>query len=204
MTSNYEIRKRAREVLGSGLFTAGWLYPVLIILIIGAISAALSTTFVGPILVTGILSVATAGYFIARVRGNAQATELSFAVESGKRNFVNSIIVSLLVSVFVAIGSLLFIIPGILFAYSFSMAYYVMNDRPELSPMEVLRESHRLMKGHRWQLFCLTLSFIGWAILGAFCFGIGSLWATAYLETATAVFYDELVNQDRSSFTVNE
>lgn len=204
MTSNYEIRKRAREVLGSGLFTAGWLYPVLIILIIGAISAALSTTFVGPILVTGILSVATAGYFIARVRGNAQATELSFAVESGKRNFVNSIIVSLLVSVFVAIGSLLFIIPGILFAYSFSMVYYVMNDRPELSPMEALRESHRLMKGHRWQLFCLTLSFIGWALLGALCFGIGSLWATAYLETATAVFYDELVNQDRGSFTVNE
>lgn len=204
MTSNYEIRKRAREVLGSGLFTAGWLYPVLIILIVGAISAALSTTFVGPILVTGILSVATAGYFIARVRGNAQATELSFAVESGKRNFVNSIIVSLLVSVFVAIGSFLFIIPGILFAYSFSMVYYVMNDRPELSPMEALRESHRLMKGHRWQLFCLMLSFIGWAILGALCFGIGSLWATAYLETATAVFYDELVNQDRGNFTVNE
>ena len=204
MTSNYEIRKRAREVLGSGLFTAGWLYPVLIILIVGAISAALSTTFVGPILVTGILSVATAGYFIARVRGNAQATELSFAVESGKRNFVNSIIVSLLVSVFVAIGSFLFIIPGILFAYSFSMVYYVMNDRPELSPMEALKESYRLMKGHRWQLFCLTLSFIGWALLGALCFGIGSLWATAYLETATAVFYDELVNQDRGTFTVNE
>lgn len=204
MTSNYEIRKRAREVLGSGLFTAGWLYPVLLVLIIGAISTALSATYVGPILVTGILSVAAAGYFIARVRGNAQATELSFAVESGKRNFVNSIIVSLLVSVFVAIGSLLFIVPGILFAYSFSMVYYVMNDRPELSPMEALKESHRLMKGHRWQLFCLTLSFIGWALLGALCFGIGSLWATAYLETATAVFYDELVNQDRGTFTVNE
>ena len=204
MTSNYEIRKRAREVLGSGLFTAGWLYPVLLVLIIGAISAALSATYVGPILVTGILSVAAAGYFIARVRGNAQTTELSFAVESGKRNFVNSIIVSLLVSVFVAIGSLLFIVPGILFAYSFSMVYYVMNDRPELSPMEALKESHRLMKGHRWQLFCLTLSFIGWALLGALCFGIGSLWATAYLETATAVFYDELVNQDRGTFTVNE
>lgn len=204
MTSNYEIRKRAREVLGTGLFTAGWLYPVLVVLIIGAISAALSGTYVGPILVTGILSVAASGYFLARVRGNAAPQDLSVAVESGKRNFVNSILVSVLVSVFVAIGSLLFIVPGILFAYSFSMVYYVMNDRPELSPMEALKESYRLMKGHRWQLFCLTLSFIGWALLGALCLGIGSLWATAYLETATAVFYDELVNQDRGTFTVNE
>ena len=204
MTSNYEIRKRAREVLGKGLFTAGWLYPVLIVLIIGAISGALSATYVGPILVTGILSVAAAGYFLARVRGNAGAQDLSVAVESGKRNFVNTILVSVLVSVFVAIGSLLFIVPGIIFAYSFSMVYFVMNDHPGLSPMEAIKESYRLMKGHRWQLFCLTLSFIGWALLGALCLGIGSLWATAYLETATAVFYDELVNQDRGTFTVNE
>lgn len=204
MTSNYEIRKRAREVLGAGLFTAGWLYPVLIVLIIGVISAALSGTYVGPMLVTGILSVAMSAYFIARVRGNAAPQDLSVAVDAGKRSFVNSILVSLLAGVFVAIGSLLFIVPGIIFAYSFSMVYFVMNDHPELSPMEALKESYRLMKGHRWQLFCLTLSFIGWALLGALCLGIGSLWASAYLETATAVFYDELVNQDRGTFTVNE
>ena len=204
MTSNYEIRKRAREVLGSGLFTAGWLYPVLTVLIVGAISAALSATYIGPMLVSGMLSVAMSAYFIARVRGNAAPQDLSVAVEAGKRHFVNSILVSLLTAVFITIGFILFIVPGILFAYSFSMVYYVMNDRPELSPMDALKESYRLMKGHRWQLFCLTLSFIGWAILGAFCFGIGSLWATAYLETATAVFYDELVNEDRGTFTVNE
>ena len=146
MTSNYEIRKRAREVLGTGLFTAGWLYPVLVVLIIGAISAVLSGTYVGPILVTGILSVAASGYFLARVRGAAAPQDLSVAVESGRRNFVNAILVSVLVSVFVAIGSLLFSVPGIIFAYSFSMVYYVMNDHPELSPMEFAKTAFERVK----------------------------------------------------------
>ena len=84
------------------------------------------------------------------------------------------------------------------------MLYFVMNDHPEYGPLEVLRESHRLMKGHRFQYFCLNLSFIGWAILGALCLGVGTLWVSAYSQTASAVFYEELINNDRGYFTVNE
>ena len=60
------------------------------------------------------------------------------------------------------------------------------------------------MRGHRWQLFCLHFSFIGWGILGALCLGIGALWVSAYSQTASAVFYEELINNDRGYFTVNE
>ena len=73
-----------------------------------------------------------------------------------------------------------------------------------MSAMQALRESHRLMKGHRMELFLLNLSFIGWMIVGSLCLGVGTLWVSAYMETANAVFYEELVAADRGYFTVSE
>ena len=204
MISNYEIRKRAREILGPGLFNSGWTYPVLIILIISAISGALSYTYVGPVLVTGILAVASASYFLRRVRGQIEANNIEAAIDGVKRSFTSTLIAGILYSLFVSIGTVLFIVPGIIFSFSFSMVFHVLNDHPEMKAMEALKESHRLMKGHRMQYFLLGLSFIGWAILGALCLGVGSLWAAAYAETANAVFYDELVAADRGHFTVSE
>lgn len=54
-------------------------------------------------------------------------------------------------------------------------------------------ESQKLMDGNKWKLFMLQLSFFGWALLCGFTFGIGYLWLNPYMQTATAVFYDELV-----------
>ena len=204
MISNSEIRARARETLGKGILSVGWLYPVLILLCVIVITTALTGTFVGPFIVSGLIGIATAAYFIARVRGSAQPQDLGVAIRGVSGCFLNSILATLLYELFVFIGTLLFIVPGILFSYSFSMLYFVMNDHPEYGPLEVLRESRRLMRGHRWQLFCLHFSFIGWGILGALCLGIGALWVSAYSQTASAVFYEELINNDRGYFTVNE
>lgn len=204
MISNSEIRARARETLGKGILSVGWLYPVLIILCASVITVALTGTYVGPFIVSSLIGIAYAAYFIARVRGNAQPQDLGVAIRGVSGCFLNSILATLLYELFVFIGTLLFIVPGILFSYSFSMLYFVMNDHPEYGPLEVLRESRRLMRGHRWQLFCLHFSFIGWGILGALCLGIGALWVSAYSQTASAVFYEELINNDRGYFTVNE
>lgn len=198
MISNYEIRAKAREVLGTGLFSGSWLFPVLLVLIVNAISAALSATYVGPIIVTGLLSVASCKYFMDRVRGHIEPRELGSSIEGVKSNFLGSMLTGILFNVFVAIGAMLFFIPGIIFSFSFSMAFYIINDHPEMTAMEALKESHRLMKGHRMQYFMLSLSFIGWMLLGSLCFGIGTLWAASYASTANAVFYEELVALDRS------
>jgi len=48
------------------------------------------------------------------------------------------------------------------------------------------------MSGNRWRLFCLHVSFIGWAILCAFTLGIGNLWLNPYKNAATAAFYREI------------
>ena len=73
------------------------------------------------------------------------------------------------------------------------MCYYIMEDHPEYTWRECLDESERIMKGNRWRLFCLDLSFIGWFIVGLLCLGVGVLWVYPYKHTARAEFYNELV-----------
>ena len=198
MISNSQIRQRAREILGGKLFSGSWLFPVLVIIIVNAINAALSRTYVGPIIVTGLLSVVSCRYFMNRVRGNIDPHQLETAIDGVRDNFLGSMLTGILYNIFIAIGTMLFIIPGIIFGFSFSMAFYIINDHPEMTAMEALRESRRLMNGHKMQYFILNLSFIGWMLLGSLCFGVGTLWATAYMSTANAVFYEELLASDAS------
>ena len=58
---------------------------------------------------------------------------------------------------------------------------------------QAITRSRELMDGHKWQLFVLSLTFIGWEILGVLCFGIGLLWVTPYKNAAYAAFYRQLV-----------
>ena len=99
---------------------------------------------------------------------------------------------SLLVLVFTFLWSLLFIIPGIVKAYSYAMTPYIVHDNPEMPVRECIRQSQRMMKGYKMKLFLLDLSFIGWILLGIISFGIGLLWVRPYMETAHAKFYEEL------------
>lgn len=96
--------------------------------------------------------------------------------------------------IFVFLWSLLFFVPGIIAAYRYRMAIYLLIDRPELSPMDCIRESKRMMVGHKGELFVLDLSFIGWRILCDIpVVGYAAMvWVVPYTETVYAVYYDEL------------
>ena len=96
---------------------------------------------------------------------------------------------SLVMSFFVFLWSLLFIIPGIIAVYRYAMVPYLIAEFPDLSVMDAMRESKRLMKGNKWRLFCLGFSFIGWVILVCLTFGIGFFWLEPYMQAANAAFY---------------
>ena len=95
---------------------------------------------------------------------------------------------------FVFLWSLLFIIPGIIAFYSYSMTAYIMIDHPEYGAYEAIMASKEMMRGHKWRLFCLHFSFIGWSLLCCFTCGIGFLILTPYVEAANAAFYMELAH----------
>lgn len=87
----------------------------------------------------------------------------------------------------------MFLIPGIIKAYSYSMSYFVLTDHPELSANEARKRSMQLMRGKKWKLFCLQISFIGWGFLILLTLGILSFWVVPYMQTATAEFYTDLL-----------
>lgn len=106
--------------------------------------------------------------------------------------FGDGFVVRLLVGLYTFLWSLLFVIPGIVAAFRYAMAPYILYEHPEMRASEAIRASKELMKGHKWQLFCLQFSFIGWSILCLFTLGIGSLWLNPYVEAANAAFYREI------------
>ena len=91
--------------------------------------------------------------------------ELAEIFEGFKADFVGNFLLGFLQSLFIALWSMLFVIPGIVKQYSWSMAYYVKIDHPDYDWRACLDESKRITMGHKGELFLLDLSFIGWAIV---------------------------------------
>lgn len=106
--------------------------------------------------------------------------------------FVKALFLRLRLTVFTFLWTLLFIIPGIIKSYSYSMSGFIMTENPEISSKEAMEVSMKMMSGNKWRLFCLQLSFIGWYLLGALACGIGIFFVQPYVNAAIAAFYDDV------------
>ena len=124
---------------------------------------------------------------VARIDGEQASASALF---SGFGEFFwKALWLKILKALFIFLWSLLFIIPGIIAAYRYAMADYALCENPEMSARDALRESARMMKGNKWRLLCLRLSFLGWHILSLFTLGIGTVFLAPYTGQAEAVFY---------------
>lgn len=108
------------------------------------------------------------------------------------KQFGNGFCLALLTSIFTFLWSLLLIIPGIIASYRYAMAPFIQAEHPEYTASESINASKQMMDGHKWELFCLDFSFIGWSLLCIFTLGIGNLFLSAYTSAAHAAFYREL------------
>jgi uncharacterized membrane protein len=80
----------------------------------------------------------------------------------------------------------------ILLGFDFAMVGYLVADRADLSPRQILRASKQMMYGNRLRFFKLHLSFFGWFFVVILTFGLGSPFLGAYMNAADAAFYREL------------
>lgn len=84
---------------------------------------------------------------------------------------------------------------------SYSQIFYLLLDFPESSTREILRRSKSLMKGHKWRLFYIQMSFIPLSLLSLLTFGIGALFLTPYQQMTYTLFYLDLIqSQTKPSF----
>ena len=98
--------------------------------------------------------------------------------------------IGLIVGVIIYIMAIIYVI---VVSLLYSLTTYISYDNKEKTSLDVVNESARLMKGNRWKIILLELSFIGWAILAIFTFGIGYLWILPYMQVAIVCFYERLV-----------
>ena len=108
---------------------------------------------------------------------------------SGFDVFFKALFITVLYGLGVFIGTILFIVPGIIIALMFSQSYYILAQNPEKTAIECMKLSTNIMKHHKWELFVLELSFIGWIILGLIPFGLGLLWVMPYYFVTLGNYY---------------
>ena len=100
-----------------------------------------------------------------------------------------AIFAGIMVFIRVALGCICFAIPGIIAAYGCAMTPYIIADNPDMTAREAIRESRTIMKGNRWKLFCLELSFIPHTLLVGITFGIAGIWVVPHMQASKAAFY---------------
>lgn len=142
------------------------------------------------------LSVAMAGMYLALVRRNS-AEQFNFGSELGgifKNSFNNTYLKKLctvlLRAVITVALTMLFIVPGIIFAYSSYFTNEIISDNPKINPMDAIRLSKKMVKGNRTELFILDLSFILWYLLCIVTVGIGCVYVLPYVYTTKALYYE--------------
>jgi|GEM_PF-1640871 len=94
---------------------------------------------------------------------------------------------------FTFLWSLLFVIPGIVKGVAYSMTPYILIDQPNVGAQDALKLSMEMTRGHKWEIFKMYLSFIGWGILSVLSFGLVAVfYAEPYFYLTAAGYYYEL------------
>ena len=156
----------------SGLLVGGVVYLIVIALVLAAAYFILG----------GIVGVGYAKYNLGLVDRTEPGFEALFAYLP---NWKTTTLTRLWKGLYILLGTILLVIPGLIMGYTYAMTDYILAEHPDMAPGEV-------MEGNRWRLFCLQFSFIGWMLLSSLTFGLGNLALRPYQEAAYAAFYREV------------
>ena len=140
-------------------------------------------------IIGGPIYFGVAAYFLKLARKEpAEFSDLFLGFSLFKTNFI----LNFFIIVFTVLWAILLIVPGIIAAIKYSMAYYIVNENPGIGALEAITRSKEMMDGHKMRFFEMWLGFLGWFILGAVTFGLGMIYAIPYYRAAKANFYLDL------------
>lgn len=152
-------------------------------------ASVVSTLF--HIFVGNVLEVGSARFFVES-RNTGCAAPLDTMLTGFMNDYGKTVVTLFLRNLYIALWSLLFVIPGIIKSYEYLLLPYILADYPDITRQDAFDLSRRLMDGHKMEAFILQLSFIGWYILGGLFFGIGVYFVYPYVEATFAEFYTAL------------
>ncbi|NCC99606.1 MAG: DUF975 family protein [Bacteroidia bacterium] len=188
MKTNSEIRSMACDSL-----RGNWSMPVLSTLLILLISGTTAIPFGGFIALIFLyipICYSLIQAYLMFIRGDKD--NLISKMFDCFNDYGRALGVSLLQALYIILWTLLLFVPGVIKSYSYSQAFFIALDKPELRPEDCINESMQMMNGYKMKLFLLDLSFIGWWLLSILSLGIGFLWLLPYIYTSHSHFYEEL------------
>lgn len=105
------------------------------------------------------------------------------------QNYMGIVKTMLVTKILIFLWSLLFIIPGIIKSYAYRMVPYILADNPNIGVRKAIALSNEMTMGHKFDMFVLDLSFIGWYLLGVLACGLGVLFVMPYENATNAELY---------------
>lgn len=158
---------------------------------------SLSTAIIGiigsvvSIFITSVVFMGVTVWFQRAIhRENLEIAEMFCAF---KEKYTDNVLLLFLKGLFTFLWTLLLVVPGVIKAYSYSLAEYIKMENPNISPSRAIDISKEMTNGHKMDLFVLDLSFFGWHMLSALTFGILEVvYVGPYYYAAKAFAYEEI------------
>ncbi len=188
-TENSALMKMGRETL-----KGNWGLAIGAFLVVYLIGGAIQSIPKGGggilyLIIGGPFALGMAMFSLAYSRHQEPRFEQVF---EGFRDFGRALGTYLLIVLYVFLWLLLFVVPGIIAALSYSMTFFILVDDSSITATDALKKSKQMMNGYKWKLFGLYLRFFGWALLCILTLGIGFLWLAPWVHVTTAHFYEDI------------
>ena len=170
---------------------------IMVSLFLALVSLAIAVAV--DIFIMNPLGMGGSRFFLCNLEQPADVKEMCFGFD---RNYKNVVKILFFRNLYLALWTLLLIIPGIVKAYEYRMIPYLLAEHPEMSKEQAFATSRQMMMGEKWHAFCLDLSFIGWYILSLITFGLLEVFYVGpYKASANAALYENLKYSKGTSST---
>lgn len=145
------------------------------------------------LVVSAILEVASLNVYLKMSRSPEPVSFSAFL--EGLNNWARATLAILWTFLWIFIWSFLLIIPGIIKSFAYSQIFYIIAEYKEISVTKALKISMIITKGHKWDLFVMHLTFIGWDLLCIITFGLALLWVQPYRTMTCTNAYHAMLKE---------
>jgi len=153
--------------------------------------------------VLGTLSISESGFYLFTIDNPTEKLSFGIFVE-GFSEFIRGFLAFVWKWFWIFLWGCLFVIPGIVKYFAYSQLFYILRDYPEIGVMRALSISKEITRGHKSDLFFLTISFIGWDFLSLLTAGLLQLWVRPYKQAAFAFAYRTLMQKAIASGLITQ
>ena len=190
MITNRDLVEKTKPILKDSYV------QVFFCLVLASILPQIITSVSPQNLILNLLAVCLAGYIQLGIAVFSldvyKKGEVNFTTIFSRFNDVKPIIFIIILTIAIALGFILLVIPGIILALMYSQIFFILADDPDIGIIEAFNLSEKMMRNNKWQLFMLNLEAFLYFFAGIFTLFIWWVWLLPRYSIAYAGFYEEL------------